>query len=63
MVGCIQSGLWVLTEMFCKVEDLVADESNVLFDQNSDPELKVPNPKFELPYAYLEAWLLCFVHP
>jgi len=56
MVGCIQSRFWVLTKTFCIVEALVDDELNVLIDQNSDPELKVPNSKVELPYTYFVAW-------
>ena len=35
---------------------IVGDEGNVLIDQNSDPELKVPNPRVELPYTHLVAW-------
>ena len=58
MMGCIQSRLWVLTKTFCKVEALVDDDGNVLIDQNSDPELKVPNPRVELPYTHLVA---CYV--
>jgi len=52
MVRCIQSGLWVLTKTFCKVEALIDDEGNVFIDQNGDPEVKVPNPRVELPYTY-----------
>ena len=63
MVGCIQSGLRVLTKTFCKVETLVDDEGNVLIDQNSNPEVKLPNPRVELPYTYLVACFLCIVHP
>jgi len=35
---------------------IVGDEGNVLIDQNGDPEVKVPNPRVELPYTYLVAW-------
>jgi len=28
----------------------------VFIDQNSDPKLKVPNPRVELSYTYLVAW-------
>jgi len=55
MVGCILSGLRVLTKTFCKVEALADDEGNVLINQNGDPKLKVPNPRVELPYTYLVA--------
>ena len=40
-----------LTKTFCKVEDLVDDDGNVLIDQHGDPEVKVPNPRVELPYT------------
>ena len=53
MVGCIQSGLRVLTKMFCKVEALADNEGNMLVDQNGDLEVKVPNPRVKLPYTYL----------
>ena len=56
MVGFIKRGLHVLTKMFCKVEALVDDECNVLVDQNSDPELKMPNPRVKLRYTYLMVW-------
>ena len=36
-VGCIQSGLWVLTRSFCQVEPLVDEEGNPLIDRNSKP--------------------------
>jgi len=45
----------VLTKTFCKVEDLINDEGNVLTDQNGDPKVKVSNPRVELPYTYLVA--------
>ena len=41
--------------MFCRVEALVDDEDNVFINQNDDFELKVPNPKVDLPYTYLVA--------
>jgi len=63
MVGCIQSGLRVLIKMFCKIEALMDDEGNVLVDQNDDPELKVPNPRAELPYPTWWHGILCIVHP
>ena len=28
----------------------------MLVNQNSDPKLKVPNPRVKLPYTYLVAW-------
>ena len=55
MMECIQSWLRALIRTFCKVEVLVDDDGNVLIDQNSNPEVKVPNPKIELPYTYLVA--------
>ena len=51
MVGCIQSGLWILTNSFCEIEALEDEEGNMLVDQNGDPKLKVPNPRVELPYT------------
>jgi len=41
--------------MFYKVEVPVDEEGNVLVNLQGDPELKVPNPKVELPYTYLIA--------
>jgi len=61
MVRCIQSGLRVLTKMFCKVEALVDDEGNMLIDHNGEPEVKVPNPRVELSCAYFMG--MCIVHP
>jgi len=58
IVGCTQSGLRVLTKMFCKIEALVGNEGNVLIDQNSAPEVKVPNLRVKLPYTYLVAWYI-----
>jgi len=55
-VGCIQSGLRVLTKTFYKVEALVDEEGNMLIDWNDSPKLKVPDPIVELPYTYLVAW-------
>jgi len=55
-VGCIQSELRVLTKTFCKVEALVDDKGNMLIVRNDDPEVKVHNPRVELPYTYLVAW-------
>ena len=60
MVGCIQSGLWALTKIFCKVEVLVDADGNALTDQHGDPEVKVPNPRIELLYTYFVAWY--FMH-
>ena len=37
---------------------LVDEEGNMFIDQNSDPKLKVPNPRVELSYTYLVA---CYV--
>ena len=56
MVGCIQSGLHALTKTFYKVKTLANDDGNVFIDQHGDPEVKVSNPRVELPYAYLVAW-------
>ena len=53
MVGCIQSELRALTKTFRKVKTLVNDDSNVLIDQKDDPEVKMLNPRVELPYTYL----------
>jgi len=53
MVGCIQSGLRVLTRNFCQVEALVDKEGNPLMDKNGKLQLKTPNPRVELPYTYL----------
>ena len=58
MVGCIQSGLRALAKTFCRVEALVDTKGNVLTDQHGNPEVKVPNPRIELPYTYLVAWYL-----
>ena len=57
-MGCIQSGLPVLTKTVCKVEALVDEEGNMLVDWNGNPELKVPDPIVKLPYTYLVA---CYV--
>ena len=32
------------------------EEGNPLMDQNGKPQLKIPNPRVELPYMYLMAW-------
>jgi len=57
MVGCIQSGLQALIKTFYKVEALLDDNDNGLIDQH-DLEVKVPNPRVELPYTYLVAWYI-----
>jgi len=41
-----------------KVKVLVDDDGNVLIDQYGDPEVKVPNPRVELPYTYLVVWYI-----
>ena len=56
MVGCIQSGLQELTKTFCKVKVMVDADGNALTDEHGNPEVKVPNPRIELPYSYLVAW-------
>jgi len=38
------------------MEDLVDKEGNPLMDQNGKAQLKIPNPRVELPYIYLMAW-------
>ena len=43
MVGCIQSGLWALAKIFCRVEALMDAKGNALIDQHGNPEVKVPN--------------------
>ena len=34
MVGCLQSGLWMLAKHFCHVTALEDDEGNVIIDKN-----------------------------
>ena len=51
---------WTLTKKFCKAEALVDDDDNGLIDRHGDPEVKVPNPRVELPFTYLMAWY--FMH-
>ena len=57
MVRCIQSGLRALIKTFWKVV-LVDDVGYMLIDQHGDPEVKVTNPRVELPYTYLVAWYI-----
>jgi len=38
------------------MEPLVDEEGNSLMDQNGKAQLKIPNPRVQLPYAYLMAW-------
>jgi len=42
------------------VKILVDADGNALTDQYGDPEVKVPNPKIELPYTYLVAWYVMY---
>ena len=56
IVGCVQSGLQVLTKSFCEVEAFEDEEGNMLVDQNGEPKMKVPNSRVELPYTYWTAW-------
>ena len=59
IVGCIQSRFRALTKTFCKVEALVDANGNALTDQHGNPEVKVLDPRIELSYTYLVAWLHC----
>ena len=34
------------------------EEGNLLMDQNGKPQLKIPNPRVELPYTYLMAYYI-----
>jgi hypothetical protein len=52
MVGCLQSGLRVLTTSFCNTT--ATDE----VDEDGTAIRKVASPRVELPYTYLVAWFV-----
>ena len=60
MVGCLQSGLRVLSKSFCNVEVQEDEEGNIIINRDGEPKLKTPNPCVELPYTYLMAHVPVF---
>ena len=56
MVGCLQSGLRVLCQSFCRVTVEEDKDGNVIVDWDGESKRKTPNPWIELPYTYLMAW-------
>ena len=51
MVGCLQSGLRLLTTQFCNVEPVVDEYGEDVLDRNGEPKKTTPKPRVELPYT------------
>jgi len=62
IVGCIQSGLPVLTKIFCKVEALVDGNGNALTDQHGNPKVKVPNLELNFSIPIWWCGMSCITH-
>ena len=51
MVGCLQSGLRILSQRFCNVVVEKDREGNTVVDPDGEPRMKILNPRIELPYT------------